>query len=650
MKNKLIRKTLAIVLSAMIIFSALPIPFGAFAETASSQRSFTDDFSNADFTSSNWEAAIPSAYNGTAFQTKNEASYITTEDERTVLRASDGASNTNNIGDLLTNMPKDRRVESVTATFKQPRDFANEDASSGIVAFHINSRNSLVLCVYPYVNSKNAEDPNNDYIYYSWCRYSYATADTKNAKNNCVEIYNDQVTNVKKWRYSTGLVGDTTDWLTVTLTYDYSQIANNIITVSATLKDADGNEGTIPAFSAKFDDTVYDCTDADGNITESAAYLAYDENFRVGIAGSGANYYCYYDSFSVQYGKSFSEIANEFRSEYSDALNIISINSNEQFEKVMEAHSALNALPANVKEQLSAENSKLSGLLNTYKITCDDFENPNLFAGVWESIPYTGDIMTWNASSSSFFTGTTTSGTPASVIADSQDSTNNVFAPEYRNVNRKRKMLTLKEAYMRTDAQMKSFSTDVRCDLAVSWDASAGIYYYYKDVYNWGRIEYYLNGTALSFRIIEQAGTSTGENMTTINRASNTKLSDTGLGLWYNFKIDYVYNQDSTAITLIVTEKSSGEVVITKNLTSEYIIGDDFRVGYGAVNLTTNPMCFDNFELEYYKTADEFRAEYAETLALTTATVTVDDTKAVLDAKEALDGLTNVVKAQLNKE
>ncbi|MBP3627310.1 MAG: hypothetical protein J6J39_04615, partial [Clostridia bacterium] len=45
-----------------------------------------------------------------------------------------------------------------------------------------------------------------------------------------------------------------------------------------------------------------------------------------------------------------------------------------------------------------------------------------------------------------------------------------------------------------------------------------------------------------------------------------------------------------------------------------------------------------------------FRAEYAETLALTTATVTVDDTKAVLDAKEALDGLTNVVKAQLNKE
>ncbi|MBQ9965227.1 MAG: hypothetical protein IJP22_00685, partial [Clostridia bacterium] len=930
------KRILAVILSIVVLLAMFPISNTVFAEEISSSRIFEDNFDD-ESSLENYEQAISNAYGNPILNAADVAASITTVGEKSVLKARAAKAKNQNASDLVKNVPEGRRVESVTTTFNHSVEVTNEDSSSGIVAFQMNSRNSLVLMVFP-----NSSD---EYVYYSWCRFSYGETGASNVSNNCIEIYKDQVTNVRKWRYSTNLVGDNTDWLTVTLNYDYSQIEDNILTVSAILTDEEGNKGTIPSFSAKFDDTVYDCTDADGNVLESGKYMAYDENFRVGISSCYGNYSCYYDNFKVQYSKTAEEFAQDFRIEYreelsstkvttreqfdavakakvsleaasaevqellaeekaklsaslstytvsgddfeygnysneiwetvpysgdirtwnastsafasttdstltsasklvtdtldsentvfapeirsqqrkvklktvkeeylkegaminsfsmdfridvnytwdtnsgiyyyyknpynwarmelsltsaglintrfmqnkgnddgtemvstvlmnncsladtalgdwigvqfdyeyledgtnititftdkatntviytqtkkttdfnvggrvgiasanstnstiyydnfsvgytrsandfreenAEVLSLQAITSKEQFDKVAQVKASLEELPVNLQSQLVKEAQYLSSLLSAYKILSDDFEYPNLTNEVFESLPETGDIMTWATSSSAFVSGTSSSGTKAYTTEDSLDSANNVLIPEYRNITRKRKMLTLKEEYMRSDTLMKSFSTDVRYDAVIGWDPSPGIYYYYKDVYNWGRIELNLTGTAPYYRVIEQSGTSSGEDMVSINRASNTKLSDAGVGVWFTYKLDYVYSEDSVAITLTVTDKSTGTIVSTCDLTSEYIVDSNFKVGYGASNSTAAPICFDNFELEYFKTVNEFKAENERVLSLDVSTVAISDLADVNLAISDYEALHYLVKSELAGE
>lgn len=615
------KRIFAFILSFVIIFAAFPFSSAVLAEEVITAQVFEDNFDD-ESSLENYEAAVNNAYYGTTLNSKDVAPTIETVDGRNVFKARKGSSSNQYAAELVKDMPDDRRVESVTTTFKQSAESANEDAVSSVVAFHINSRNSLTLTVYPYNNTKETNTENLDYIYYSWCRFTYKeTGANTSTKNNCYEEYKDQVSNAGRRRIKSDMVGDNTDWFTVTLNYDYSRIEENILTVSAVLKDTEGNEYSLSSFSAKFDDAVYDCTDDEGNVLESGQYLKYDENFKVGISSYSGNYHCYYDSFKVQYSESNAEIAQKIREEYKEALSVTSVSTRAEFDKVAEASVAINELSEGIRELLSEETAKLDALLSSYPISNDDFEYKNFSNEIWESVPHSGDIHTWNAGSSVFYTTTASiNTTPAGIVADSKDETNKVLSPELRNQNRKRKIFTIKEKYLKESAFINSFSIDFRMDANSTWDNNSGIYYYYKNPYNWARIEFAVNSndvTQVATRFMQNKGEDDGTNMVSTTLMSNTNIPNSSLGSWINIKVDYEYLTDGTNLTFTYTDKATGTVLLSKKYkTTDFNSGG--RIGIGSASNAASEIYYDNFSFTYAKTAKEFKEENAAVLAYQT--------------------------------
>ena len=255
----------------------MPISSIIFAQN--NDNVFTEDF--ADITE--WETVVGNHYQGIDSTTMGTVAKVNTFDdgngERTVLFPT--VTKNKNRMSAITKVKKenwitDKRVKTVTATAYLGSAYSNANTIPGVYAVHINDYKSLGLCVY-YHSTKNA-------VYYQWFEFNYSATQTgTNIANNTL------------FSQSTAKATDLTtfeDWITISLSYDYSKITDNQLVINATLSDG-GETYEVPSYTLNFDDTEY---------SVDVKYNAYKEGFDVGISNrTSNNHIYYYDFFSVEF-------------------------------------------------------------------------------------------------------------------------------------------------------------------------------------------------------------------------------------------------------------------------------------------------------------------------------------------------------------
>lgn len=609
MKNIFSKRVLCAILCLCLVVASLPISMMTTAAT----KTFTEDFSNLD----KWETAVNNYRISHTPTVKTDAA-ITTYDSKSVVTPV--ISNQNRASYYLTLKESyreaDRRIQSLSTTFNYVSG-NGDDAGAGIAVARFNEYKGLNLQF----------GIKNGYLAWQWLHTYYsAGAQQSGVTVDCTSaIGYSGVSSTRKT--STKLQADS--WITATLTYDYSKISNNELTVNATLTDGTNTETT--RFVMSFDATGTN---------------AYSDSFTFGLcSGTTSNSnqtVCYIDELTAVYGDNSADVAAQFEADNSEVLSFTVIKNKTDAEKVLSVITKYNALTDEVKANLTATKAKLDELKAKIKISQDNFEFAGMFNEVWESLPKNADIQT---SGQLTQTPTTQSKAPE-IVEDSKNASNHVYFPENRSVSRKRRVLTVKEEYL-YDAQIKSFSTDVRFDSSVGWDDSTGIYLYFKDAYNWARIEFsHTEGNADStVRVIATKGTDDTD-MTVTNLLTNVNLSGFGTGEWFNVKVDYEYLTDGTNLTFTF----KGDTATVKNTVKITNFNGDVKVGYGAGNSVSRKVYYDNFNLDFELSPAQFKTYFADVLSLTTSTVKEEDTELVLNAIKAYDVLSENNKTTLLAE
>ncbi|MBQ9965948.1 MAG: hypothetical protein IJP22_04390 [Clostridia bacterium] len=657
-------KILAVILAVAMLVSMLPVSAVVSANTYFS----SDEFENLDM----WED-MAANYRMSTTPSIGTASSVTTYDGKTVLKPAISQGRASGMTTIkAANFPTDKRVETITTKFRLPLENAmtagqtNPDSSPGVYLLRINNYSGLAFQVTNYYKKTDTTDTNNGTLIYQWIDVYYSEGATQNSKVvDCAS---------KVSRKQTTTTAD--QWITATFTYDYSQIAENKLTVNAVLTPADGSTSITTSYTKEFE--------AEGN-------NAYSEGFQIGIvAAATANIGAYFDSYAVEFEKTVSDEANDFKTKHAYALlELEEINSSGDFDAVEAAIAEYEALDEDVKALLEQEIAKLNSLMNDFDATCFkedyaqvleletvanntqasqviaaisaynelddavktlltteiatldalkatikitefDFEDEALFNEVFESLPETGDIQT----TGSVLTEPTTQNAAAQIVADSKNAENNVLAPEYRNNTRKRKILTLKDEYLK-DGNIISFSTDLRVDAqCTNVDRSPGVYFNYVDADNWARMEYQYDTTneVLKVRLVvgSNASLESGKNEV----SQSYPITGVGYGEWVNVKVDYVYTDEGTDLTFTFT----GDTDTTVKTLSTDKFNSVKQVGYGAGGNVADLMYFDNFALTYEGAepevtpedlAAEFNTKYE---AVLTKDAIGDDDVATVDA------------------
>ncbi|MBP3627607.1 MAG: DUF4469 domain-containing protein [Clostridia bacterium] len=601
MNKSIFGRALALVLSIAIV--VVSIPFSGMI-SAVSPKTFSEDFENLD----RWED-MAANYRMSTSPSISAASSATTHDGKTVLKPAQSQGRASGMTAVKTNyLPDDRKLETITSSFyvAGTGNSSNADSSPGIYALRINEYNGLALQINSY----------NGYLNYQWLDVFYKEGATQgSATVNC----SSAIGSTRK----TSTKITTSQWITVTITYDYSKIEENKLTVTAVFSA--GNETETIAYTKSF---------------EESGYNAYSDNFRIGVVATGSNKnIVYFDNFVAQFSQSEAEIAGEFATKYADILSLSAVITPAQADRLFVAINEFNGLGDATKAELSSEGAKLNSLKSSYLVTEYDFEGANIFNSAWESAP---DIDIWHA------TGGETASTQtqaAQLVADTMDEGNTVLLPEYRSVNRKRRIFTVKEEYM--DAQINSFSTDVRIDAGNSFDRNPGIYFYFKDRYNWQRIEFQVTGGVVDVRFMYAKGNASAPTSAGYGNSYNVSLGETGK--WINIKVDYDYTALGTNLTFTFTDKATGTEIKTINYTTD-AFNSGARVGYGSGNNINDLVYFDNISLTYELTAAQFKSIYADVLNLSEENLKDSDTELILAAVKAYEALSSATKDELTEE
>ncbi|MBQ9965469.1 MAG: hypothetical protein IJP22_01910, partial [Clostridia bacterium] len=609
MKKRFSKRILCAILCLCLIVGSLPVSLMTTAAT----KTFTEDFNNLD----KWETAVNN-YRISHTPTAKTDAALTTYDSKSVITPI--ISNQNRASMYLTlksaYRETDRRLNSLSATFNYVSG-GGDDNGYGITVAHFNEYKTLSLQF----------GVKNGYLAWQWLHTYYsAGAQQSGVTVDCTSaIGYPGKTSTRQT--STKLSANS--WITATISYDYSKVNSNELSVNATLTDGVNTETT--KFIMSFD--------ASGN-------NAYSESFTFGFcSGTTSNSnpnVCYIDSLTAVYGDGPADVAAKFSADNSEVLNLTTVKTKADAEKVLAVITKYNALTDEVKANLTAEKAKLDVLKSKIKISEDNFEYEGIFGEIWESLPENADIQT----KGQLTTSPTTQTKAPEIVEDSKNSANHVYFPENRSTTRKRRILTVKEDYL-YDANIRSFSTDMRFDSAVGWDDTTGIYIYFKDAYNWARIEFsHTESEADSTaRVVATKGTSETD-MVNSNLLTNVNLSGFGTGEWFNVKVDYEYLADGTNLTFTF----KGDTTTVKNTVKTTDFKGDVRVGYAAGSNANRKVYFDNFSLDFELSPAQFKTYFADALSLTISTVKEEDSEMVLGAIKAYEVLNENSKTSLLAE
>lgn len=633
-------KILAVVLAVAMLVSMLPIS----AVVSANAYFSSDEFENLNM----WED-MAANYRMSTGPTIGTASSVTTYDGKTVLKPAISQGRASGMTTIkAANFPTDKKVETITTKFRLPLENAknasqtNPDSSPGVYLLRINNYNGLAFQVTNYYNKKDTADTNNGTLIYQWIDVYYSEGATQN--NKVVDCTS------KVSRKQTTTTAD--QWITATFTYDYSQIAENKLTVNAVLTPADGSTPITTSYTKEFE--------AEGN-------NAYSEGFQIGIvAAATANIGAYFDSYAVEFEKTAADTANEFKTKYADVLELEAINASEELETVVAAIAEYETLGDDVKTHLTEQIAKLNFLMNDFDATCFkedyaealaletvatnaqasaviaainayaelddavkallteelaklnalkatikitefDFEDEALFAETWESIP---DADIWHTTG-----GVSSSELNKAAEIITETDGNSVLSPEYRDTTRKRRMLTLKDGYIKEGA-LASFSTDMRIDAGNNADRNPGIYYYFKDQYNWERIEFATATDSFTIRVAYASGNNADDAVSglySLSKADQAVGEVIKTGDWVNVKVDYTYAEEETIINITFTNKKTNENYTLSVESPRF--NSSAKVGYGAGSNDNDVFYFDNFALTYASEEPEVPVVTPEELA-----------------------------------
>jgi hypothetical protein len=307
--------------------------------TTAATKTFTEDFNNLD----KWEAVVNN-YRISHTPTVKTAAAATTYDSKSVITPI--IANQNRASYYLTLKESyreaGRRLNSLSTTFNYVSG-DGDDYGSGITVAHFNEYKTLSLQF----------GVKNGYLAWQWLHTYYsAGAQQSGVTVDCTSaIGYPGKTNTRQT--STKLQANS--WITAEITYDYSKVSNNELTVNATLTDGTNTETT--RFVMSFD---------------AAGANAYSEGFKFGLcSGTTSNNnptVCYIDELIAVYGDGSADVAAQFEADNSEVLNLTAVKNKTDAEKVLAVITKYNALSDEVKSNLTAAKAKLDALKAKIKI------------------------------------------------------------------------------------------------------------------------------------------------------------------------------------------------------------------------------------------------------------------------------------------
>ena len=330
------------------------VPISAMATSATTKFTSTEfDYASQSEFDAVWETVEGNYKTKTNPVASTPASVITTEDGKSAISAALSGTRASMMTTLKSDyFTTDKRISSITLKMKADTDstgaLTNGDGAPGVYAMHINTYKSAVLQLGKYYNKNNAEDTNNGHITLQWSFfYDDNGATTNGCSNSIIDADN------KNTRKHTSL--NASDWITIKITYDYSDIVNNSLKLSALVSDESGNSYTS------------DCRvafDVSGN-------NAYKEGFKVGLSStSSVKLPAYYDYFAIEFEKSASEYVSEFKLIHADALALTKETLKLTDKDIVKAAlNDYNLLSEAAKEALATEYELLSLLNSTQALS-----------------------------------------------------------------------------------------------------------------------------------------------------------------------------------------------------------------------------------------------------------------------------------------
>ncbi len=578
MKNKI----LALLLAVAMIVSMLPVSGVVSAAT----NDFTEDFSTKD----KWEDMVATYYGGdAAAKITVESSIVTFDEKSTLLPVQAGR----NRGAIVT-VPKDENW----TTDKKLASFSTTFLADTISSFD----NNTSIFVY----APTGKIGGYDAIGYNAVAIQMHSTSAGNLQWHWELFYwdaaNSKVAHTVTSNIDTKI--PVTEWIKLTVSYDYSKIDNNVLNLSAVFSKADGTEATIARDYA----VTFDAEPETYEGMEASAVKdlnVYNEGFKVGIGSTGTSSGArqssiYFDDFAVVFEKTAADAANAFNTKYADVLEADKITTPAELATVEAAIAEYEAITDDAVKALLEDNAaKLNALKAAYVTATAAAEYKNTYAAALalETVSSNADaaavitavnayaelddavkallteeiaglnalkatikIDEFDFENETLFaevwesipetgdiyhsTGATQADSTwvsdAALVADGED--NKVLIPEYRNKSRKRKMLTVKEEYLE-DGQIASFQFDVRADMITTWDNSSGIYYQYEDIYNWGRIEFGPYTLDEENYVYVRTNSWNGDATSSATSDSVSQfLIGAKYGEWITVKVDYDYS------------------------------------------------------------------------------------------------------------
>jgi len=601
------KRILSLILSVVIILGMLPMSTLISAQTQFS----TDDFANLDM----WED-IPANFRASTTPKISTASSVKTlETGETVMlpALSQGrASGMTTVKEEY--FPTNKRVEMITTKFKITTDFesGNPDSAPGIYALRINEYSGLAF-QFTSIGT---------YLNYQWLDVFYSEGALQNNKVvDCASAVGSRKTSTKI---------KANEWVNAALTYDYSKLDENKLTVAVVLTQGENTETV--SYTKTFEETGYN---------------AYNEGFKVGIVAAGNSAIeALFDNYAISYAKTAEDYAAEYKAKYENILNLEKVESNAVANSVFEAIAAYNSVSDETKALLSTEITKFNSLIANFKLNSYDFEGEALFNAVWETLP-TGEgkyIAHTTVPSGAY------SLTPAALT---QKDTSALY-PEIGSFNRQRRITTPKAQYLK-NSDVVSFKTDMFIASATTYDNNAGLYLHYVDEYNHIRLQFQTSGDGVDgIRFQGYFGDETALNLPFTDGGKTTE--NLFRNKWVTVETTYIYSETSLKIVVRIYNKGTTEELIAREITVNAQEGIDnpllntpVRVGYGATTKHSE-VYFDNFSLTFAKTADDYRDEYETVLSLSENTVTADDKTVVSEAITAYKSLSSAMQTELSEE
>ena len=216
MKNK-IKRILPILLSIAILIASVPF---AGIVSAASAKTITEEFNDLTM----WEDIVGNYKQSTAPTLIDPSSIVTLEDGKSVMLPAKAKESRSAYITTVKDeyWPSDRRLESFTTSFLINTSSGNIDNDTAIYIYRpMNAINGVDVTKYwgLAIQMKN----NSGKLQWRWEEFKYDSTQSTGCNHKAISQTNSTL--------------DVTKWITATISYDYSAISENQLTITASFTD-----------------------------------------------------------------------------------------------------------------------------------------------------------------------------------------------------------------------------------------------------------------------------------------------------------------------------------------------------------------------------------------------------------------------------